>query len=153
MEPITGYWELYLTSPGVSVQPNCSFMYGPIPDISPILRERRMRFAGHCWPAKQELASDLLLWSPNHGKRRVGRPAITYIDQLCRDTGCLPNDLPALVQDRNGWRDKLMNARASSTWRWCLGRSAKSYNTDEIIAVLSNKSFCKEDWKGKRDIS
>ena len=52
----------------------------PIPDISTILRERRMRFAGHCWGAKQELASNLLLWSPNHGKRRVGRPAITYID-------------------------------------------------------------------------
>ena len=72
-------------------------MYGPIPDISTILRKRRMRFAGHCWLAKQELANDLLLWSLNHGKRRVGRPAITYIDQLCRDTGCLPNDLPALV--------------------------------------------------------
>ena len=58
-----------------------------------------MRFAGHRWRAKQRLAGDLLLWSPNHGKRRVGRPAITYIDQLCRDTGCLLNDLPALLQD------------------------------------------------------
>ena len=35
------------------------------------LRERRMHFAGHCWRAKQELASDLLLWSPNHGNRWV----------------------------------------------------------------------------------
>lgn len=26
-----------------------------------------------------------------------------------------PNDLPALMQDRDGWRDKLINARASST--------------------------------------
>ena len=102
-----------------------------------------MRFAGHCWRAKQELASNLLLWSPNHGKRRVGRPAITYIDlaspadilrrgegtrdarlrmsageaniELCRDAGCLPNDLPALLQDRDGRSDRLINASASST--------------------------------------
>ena len=72
-----------------------------------------MRFASHCWQAKQELASDLLLWLPNHGKRRVGRPAITNIDQLCRDTGCLPNDLPALLQDRDEWLDRHINARAT----------------------------------------
>ena len=77
-----------------------------------------MRFAGHRWRAKQRLAGDLLLWSPNHGKRRVGRPAITYIDQLCRDTECLPKDLPALLQDLDGWNDGLTNDRASSTWWW-----------------------------------
>ena len=93
-------------------------LYGHIPPISTILRERRMRFAGHCWRAKQELASDLLLWAPRYGKTRVGRPAITYIDQLSRDTGCLPEDLATLMQDRNGWRDRL-NVRASSTrWWW-----------------------------------
>ena len=84
--------------------------HGPIPDISTILRDRRMPFAGHCWRAKQELARNLLLWSPktpNYGKWRAGCPAITYIDQLCRDKGCLPNDLPALLQDRDGWRDRL----------------------------------------------
>ena len=117
MEPITRCWELYLTSPRDTIQPNCSLM-DPSPDISIILRERRMRFAGHRWRAKQRLAGDLLLWSPNHGKRRVGRPAITYIDQLCRDTGCLLNDLPALLQDSDGWSDRLVNARAISTWWW-----------------------------------
>ena len=53
--------------------------------------------------------------APNHGKRRVGRPAITYIGQLCGDAGFLPNDLPALMQDRDGRSDRLMNASASST--------------------------------------
>ena len=72
-----------------------------------------MHFAGHSWRAKQELTSNLLLlWSPSRGRRRVGHPAITYIDQICRDKGCLPNDLPALLQDCDGWHDKLMNARA-----------------------------------------
>ena len=57
-----------------------------------------------------QVTADLLRWSPNHGKRRAGNPAITYIDQLCRDTECLPNDFLALLQDRDGWLDRLMNA-------------------------------------------
>ena len=70
-----------------------------------------MHFAGHSWRAKQELTSNLLLlWSPSRGRRRVGHPAITYIDQLCRDKGCPPNNLPALLQDGDGWRDGLMIA-------------------------------------------
>ena len=44
---------------------------GPISDIATILRERRMHFAGHCWRAKQELASELVLWSPTHSKGRL----------------------------------------------------------------------------------
>ena len=76
--------------------PTKSQLYGPIPGISKIICERRMRFAGQCWRAKQKLASDLLLWTPSHGHTRVGRPAITYIDQLSRDTGCFPEDLPTL---------------------------------------------------------
>ena len=88
-------------------------LYGNIPPLTTILRERRMRFAGHCWRAKQELISDLLLWSPRHGKNRPGRPATTYIDQHCRDMECTPDDLPALMQDRDEWRDRL-HVRASS---------------------------------------
>ena len=60
----------------------------------------------------------MTLLSPKRGKRQVGRPAITCIDQLCRDTECLPNDLPALLQDRDGWNDRLVDARDSSTWWW-----------------------------------
>ena len=70
-----------------------------------------MRFDGHCWRAKQELASDLLLWTPRQGQFRVGRPATTYIDQLCVDVGCLPEDLPTLMQDHDGRRDRVMNVR------------------------------------------
>lgn len=60
--------------------PTKSQLYGPIPDISTLLGERRMRIAGHCPATKQELASDQVLWTPSHGAKRVGRPATTYID-------------------------------------------------------------------------
>ena len=50
--------------------------------------ENIMIFAGNYWRSKTELASELLLWYPNHGKRSRNGPAKTYIDQLSSDTGC-----------------------------------------------------------------
>ena len=112
-------------------------LYGNIPPLTTILRERRMRFAGHCWRAKQELISGLLLWSPRHGKNRPGCPSTTYIYQLCRDMECTPDDLPALMQDRDEWRDRL-HVRVSSTgWWW--------YNITSCIGIgnRENTSFVK----------
>jgi len=40
-------------------------LYGPIPPLTSILRKRKICFVGHCWRAKQELISDLLLWFHN----------------------------------------------------------------------------------------
>jgi len=81
-------------------------LYGPIPPITSILCKLRMCIAGHCWRAKQELISNLLLWVSRRGKSRVGRPASSYIDQLCRDASCLPENLPTLMQERDEWRDR-----------------------------------------------
>ena len=44
-------------------------LYGPLPNISTQIRERRMRLAGHCFPHKEEKASKLVLWHPQHGKK------------------------------------------------------------------------------------
>ena len=49
---------------------------------------------GHCRKSKDELISDVLLWTPSHGRAKTGRPARNYIQQLCADTGCCPEDLP-----------------------------------------------------------
>ena len=47
----------------------------------------------------------LLLWTPTHGRAKAGRPARTYIQQLCEDTGCCPEDLPRAMNDREEWRE------------------------------------------------
>ena len=52
------------------------------------------RHAGHCWRSRDELISDVLLWTPTYGRAKAGWPAQTYIQQLCEDTGCGPEDLP-----------------------------------------------------------
>ena len=91
-------------------------------DLSPItktIQVRRTRHAGHCWRSKDELISDVLLWTPAYGWAKAGRPARTYIQQLCEDTGCNPEDLPEAMNDREKWRERVRDIRASGmTWWW-----------------------------------
>ena len=42
--------------------------------------------------AGDELISDVLFWTPTYVRAKAGRPARTYIQQLCEDTGCCPED-------------------------------------------------------------
>ena len=62
-------------------------LYGHLPPITKTIQVRRTRYAGHCWRSRDELIRDVLLWSPTYGRAKVGRPARTYIQQLCEDTG------------------------------------------------------------------
>ena len=62
--------------------------------------------AGHCWRSKDELISDVLLWTPTYGCAKAGRPARTNIQQLCEDTGCNPEDLPEAMNDREKGRKR-----------------------------------------------
>ena len=74
---------------------------------------------GHCWRSRDELISDELLWTTTHGRAKAGRPARTYIQQLCEDTGCSPEDLPEAMNDYEKWRERVRDIRATSTtWGW-----------------------------------
>ena len=68
-------------------------LYGHLPPITKTIKIRRTRHAGHCWRSRDEFVSDVLLWTPAHGRAKARRPARTYIQQLCADTGCSPEDL------------------------------------------------------------
>ena len=94
-------------------------LYGHLPPITKTIQVRRTRHAGHCWRSKDELISDVLLWTPTYGCARVGRPARTYIQQLCEDTGCNSEDLPEAMNDREKWRERVKDIRAGgATWWW-----------------------------------
>ena len=89
------------------------------PPITKTIQARRTRHAGHCWRSRDELISDVLLWTPTHGRAKAGRPARTYIQQLCEDTECSPEDLPEAMNDREKWRERVRDIRASgTTWWW-----------------------------------
>ena len=78
-------------------------LYGHLPHITNTIQVRRTRHAGHCWRSKDELISDVLLWTPTYGQAKAGRPARTYIQQLCVDTVCNPEDLPEAMNNREMW--------------------------------------------------
>ena len=94
-------------------------LYGHLPPITKTIQVRRTRHAGHCWRSRGELIRDVLLWIPTHGRAKAGRPARTYIQQLCEDTGCCPEDLPRAMNDREEWWERVRDIRAASTiWWW-----------------------------------
>ena len=54
-------------------------LYGHLPPITKTIQVRRTRHAGHCLKSRDELISDVLLWTPSYGRAKAGRPARTYI--------------------------------------------------------------------------
>ena len=75
-------------------------LYGHLPPITKTIQVRRTGHAGHCWRSRDELISDVLLWTPTYGRAKEGQPARTYIQQLCEDTECTPEDQPEAMNDR-----------------------------------------------------
>ncbi len=45
-------------------------LYGHLPPITKTIQVRRTRHAGHCWRSKDELISDVLLWTPAYGQAK-----------------------------------------------------------------------------------
>ena len=43
-------------------------LYGHLPPITKTIQVRRTRHTGHCWRSKDELISDVLLWTTTHGR-------------------------------------------------------------------------------------
>ena len=98
-------------------------LYGHLPPIMKIIQVRRTRHAGHCWRSRVELISDVLQWNPTYGQAKAGRPAQIYIQQLCEDTGCSPEDLPEAMNDRGKWQKKWWERvmdihEGGTTWWW-----------------------------------
>ena len=121
-------------------------LYGHLPPITKTIQVRRTRHAGHCWRSKDELISDVLLWTPAYGRAKAGRPAWTYIQQLCEDTGSSSEDLPEAMNDGEKWRERVRDIRASDTtwwWWWFIYKIIHtiSFNTFEnktTILEISN---------------
>ena len=95
--------------------PTQNQLYGHLLPITKTIQVRRTRHAGHCWRSRDKLISDVLLWTPTYGWAKAGRPARTYIQQLCEDTGCGPEDLPEAMNDREKWQERVRDIRACGT--------------------------------------
>ena len=78
-------------------------LYSGLQRISDLMKQRRLRFASHCFRRDDKLVADLVLWEPWHGSVSRGRPATTYIDKLVSDSGLDVEDLGGAMRDRSLW--------------------------------------------------
>ena len=93
-------------------------LYGHQPSVTKTIKVWRTRHTGHCWRSRDEIISDVLLWTPSHGRAKAGWPARTYIQQPCADIGCTPEDLPEAMDGREGWRESVRDIHADGATRW-----------------------------------
>ena len=115
----TWWWWLAILNKSWRQHPTKHQLYGHLPPIMKTIQVRRTRHAGHCRRSRDELISDVLLWTLIYGRAKPGWPARTYIQQLCKDMGCSLEDLPEAMNDWEKWRERVRDIRASSaTWWW-----------------------------------
>ena len=93
-------------------------LYSHLPPITNTIKIRRTRHTGHCWRSRDELISDLLLWTLSHGRAKGGRPARTYIQQHC---AVQDEDLPEAMGEREGWQERVREIHDDDAtwWWWC----------------------------------
>ena len=93
---------LFLTNPQNNTLQNssCTATY--------FLSRKRERYARYCWKTKNELKSNVIIWTTTHDHTNVGKPAKTYIHQFSADTGCHLEDLPRAIADRDCLRGKYL---------------------------------------------
>ncbi|KAI8513748.1 hypothetical protein Bbelb_080720 [Branchiostoma belcheri] len=80
-------------------------LYQDLPAVTDKIRERRMKIAGHCIRHPDILASSLVLWEPLKGKRSRGRPRVTFLDNLRKDTNLQDTrEIKKAMEDKVLWR-------------------------------------------------
>ena len=111
-------FEQYWTNPGGSISQRSSCT-ATKQSFTKTIQVRWTRHARHCWRSRDELISDILQWTPSHERAKAGRPARTYIQQDCADTGCSFEDLPEAMDDREGWQEIIRETHAGNArWWW-----------------------------------
>ena len=94
--------------------PTRNQLHGHLPPITKTIQVRRTRHAGQCWRSRDELINDVLLWTPIYRRAKAGRPARTYIQELCEGTGCSPEELPEAMNDSEKWWEMVRDIYAGA---------------------------------------
>ena len=93
--------------------PTSQRIYGTLPTISEVVRERRLRFAGHCYRAKDQAITNLVLWQLPTPHRKGARP-LSYTTTIIRDTGIRLEDLRNAMEDKDTWRSMVKHVSAAA---------------------------------------
>ena len=93
-------------------------LYDHLPPILKTIRDRRTRRAGHCWRSRDELISDVFLWTHSHGRAKAGdqlEPTYSYSLRIlgaarrtCRTQWTIRKGGEGAVGYLCWWYDKIM---------------------------------------------
>ena len=76
----------------------------------------------------------------SHERAKAGRPARTYIQQLCADTGCIPADLPEAMDDREISREWVSDIHIDGvTWWWWWSWSQRNWSSSTPFKQVNDK--------------
>ena len=89
-------------------------LYGHLPPITKTIQVRRARHAGHCWRSKDELVSDVLLWTPHMAKQKQDdQPELTYSSYV---------------------RTQDVTQKTCRRW-WTIGKSGERWSRISVLAA------------------
>ena len=79
----------------------------------------------------------------SHRQAKAGRVAGTYMQQLCADIGCGPDDLPEAMDDREGRRERVRDicADIATWWWWWWWSQVFLFNTNNLHTVVLFQVF------------
>ena len=90
-------------------------LYQELPPVTSKVTNRRLKLAGHCIRHPELSASSLILWEPTKGKAKVGRPTMTYIDNLRCDLDVEEvKEIRTAMNNRVKWRELSRRVRAEA---------------------------------------
>ena len=112
-------------------------LYGHLPPITKTIQVRRTRHAGHCWRSKDELISDVLLWTPLMDVQVWDdQHELTYSSYVRTRVVILKTCRRRWVIGRNGERRSGISAQ-----------TARHDDDDELIASFCQLLVFKNDLK------
>ena len=85
------------------------------PPITKTIQVRRTRHAEHCWRSRDELISDVLLWTPHMDGQQENDQHEHTFSSYVRIRDVVPEDLPEAMNDKEKWRERVRDIRASGT--------------------------------------
>jgi len=102
-------------------------------------KQRRLQFAGHCFHAKNEVVSSLLLWHPSGP---VGLCKLTFPDTTVRDLALHIQDLETTMLDHEVWKEIVMSV--PTTYRlqdddncdWFIWETASHHKMKNVCGVF-----------------
>ena len=109
--------------------PTSHQLYGHLPHTTKIIQVRQTRHAGHCWRSRDELISDVLLWTPTHmaGQKQDDQLKHTFSNYVrIRDV-----------------------ALKSCQRRWTIGRSGERVSGISVHNMMMMMTFFKRIPSGK----